>query len=58
MYVPADVSPDPAVRALSVPPSDIPLMVELDSPALSSVPDSVGVNVNAPAVGTIVRPSV
>ena len=42
------------VRANSVPPKATPEIVEFVSPALSSVPETVGVKVNAPDVGTIV----
>ena len=41
-----------------VPPRETPEMVELVKPALSNVPDSVGVKVRAPAVGTIFIPIV
>ena len=47
-----------AVSAPSVPPREIPEIVELVSPVLFSVPVTVGVSVSAPAVGTTVRPKV
>lgn len=50
--------PSVAVSAPSVPPSEIPLIVELVSPVLSRVPEIVGVNVNELVVGTIFNPSV
>ena len=43
-----------AVRSARLEPSAIPEIVELVRPALFSVPDTVGVKVNAPALGTIV----
>ena len=59
VYVPENVSvPSVAVRFASVPPREIPEIVELVSPALSRVPEIVGVRVNAPAVGTTLTPRV
>ena len=44
------------VRVSKLVPSALPEIVELERPALSRVPVRVGVNVSAPAVGTIVIP--
>jgi hypothetical protein len=52
------LSVESLVNAASVLPSEIPEMVELVRPALSRVPEIVGVKVRAPAEGMMVIPSV
>lgn len=47
-----------AVKSARFPPRATPEIVELVRPAFPSVPETVGVRVNAPAVGTTVVPRV
>ena len=59
LYVPEKVRLEsPAVKLAKFEPKEIPEIVELVSPVLSSVPVIVGLNINAPAVGIIVCPKV
>jgi hypothetical protein len=59
VYVPEKVRVESVAERLArVPPRAIPDIVELERPALSKVPDMVGVNVSAPFVGTTLMPKV
>ena len=59
LYVPEKVRvPLVAVRSPRFEPREIPEILELVRPVLLRVPETVGVNVRAPADGTIVCPRV
>jgi hypothetical protein len=59
LYVPENVRvPSVAEKFARLEPRAIPLIVEFVRPALSRVPDIVGVKVRAPFVGTIRIPRV
>ena len=59
LYVPENESVlSVAERFARLEPRAMPEIVELERPALSRVPEIVGVNVSAPFVGTILIPRV